>query len=218
MFIQTEATPNPATLKFIPGKSVLRRRHRRLHRQGRGAGLAARLAPVRHQGRARRVPRLRFHLGDQGRGGVAAPEADDPRRHHGALHVGRAGRGGDRQRRHRRARRTTRRTRRSSPPSRSCWRRACARQWPRTAATSPSRPSATASSICICAAPARAARARRRRCATASRTCCGTSARKCKRCRRSEPRQRELKKPRRIGGVFAFSRYETMRGDHAASR
>ena len=23
MFIQTEATPNPATLKFIPGKSVL---------------------------------------------------------------------------------------------------------------------------------------------------------------------------------------------------
>ena len=23
MFIQTEATPNPATLKFIPGKTVL---------------------------------------------------------------------------------------------------------------------------------------------------------------------------------------------------
>ena len=23
MFIQTEATPNPATLKFIPGKAVL---------------------------------------------------------------------------------------------------------------------------------------------------------------------------------------------------
>ena len=27
MFIQTEATPNPATLKFIPGRTVLDTRH-----------------------------------------------------------------------------------------------------------------------------------------------------------------------------------------------
>jgi cytochrome oxidase assembly protein ShyY1 len=29
MFIQTEATPNPATLKFIPGKVVMADRHLR---------------------------------------------------------------------------------------------------------------------------------------------------------------------------------------------
>ena len=30
MFIQTESTPNPATLKFLPGQAVLADRHRRL--------------------------------------------------------------------------------------------------------------------------------------------------------------------------------------------
>ena len=29
MFIQTEATPNPATLKFLPGRAVLDDRHAR---------------------------------------------------------------------------------------------------------------------------------------------------------------------------------------------
>ena len=33
MFIQTESTPNPATLKFLPGATVLATRHRRLARR-----------------------------------------------------------------------------------------------------------------------------------------------------------------------------------------
>ncbi len=35
MFIQTEATPNPATLKFLPGRTVLAQRHARHARHGR---------------------------------------------------------------------------------------------------------------------------------------------------------------------------------------
>ena len=67
MFIQTEATPNPATLKFIPGKSVLADGTADFTDKARGAGVAAGHAAVRHRRRARRVPRLRLHLGDQGR-------------------------------------------------------------------------------------------------------------------------------------------------------
>ena len=44
MFIQTEATPNPATLKFLPGREVLRRWHRRLPRRRAGAREASPLA------------------------------------------------------------------------------------------------------------------------------------------------------------------------------
>ena len=33
MFIQTEATPNPATLKFLPGREVMQSRHRRFPRR-----------------------------------------------------------------------------------------------------------------------------------------------------------------------------------------
>ena len=114
MFIQTEATPNPATLKFIPGKPVLAEGTADFTDKSEALASPLARAAVRHQGRARRVPRLGLHLRDQGRGGVAAPEADDPRRHHGALHVGRS-------RRRRRRPTTTRerpptipRTRRSS--------------------------------------------------------------------------------------------------------
>jgi hypothetical protein len=52
---------------------------------------------------------------------------------------------------------------------------------PRTAATSPSRASAMAWFICICAAPARAARARLRPFGTVSKTCSGISFRRCRR-------------------------------------
>ena len=47
MFIQTESTPNPATLKFLPGQTVLEHGHGRFperrgggrHRRWRGASL-----------------------------------------------------------------------------------------------------------------------------------------------------------------------------------
>ena len=37
MFIQTEQTPNPATLKFLPGRTVMPAGHRQFHRPGRGS-------------------------------------------------------------------------------------------------------------------------------------------------------------------------------------
>ena len=51
MFIQTEPTPNPATLKFIPGKPVLGDGTADFRAKSRGAGLAAGHAPVRHRRR-----------------------------------------------------------------------------------------------------------------------------------------------------------------------
>ncbi len=41
MFIQTEATPNPAVLKFLPGREVHGRRHPRVPRRERGPRLPA---------------------------------------------------------------------------------------------------------------------------------------------------------------------------------
>ena len=41
MFIQTEQTPNPATLKFLPGRPVMAAGHREFHERGGGARLAA---------------------------------------------------------------------------------------------------------------------------------------------------------------------------------
>ena len=57
MFIQTEATPNPATLKFIPGKPVLPGSTARFPRPGEAedSPLAQRLFAV--QGVTGRVPR-----------------------------------------------------------------------------------------------------------------------------------------------------------------
>ena len=46
MFIQTESTPNPATLKFLPGQTVMSRgRNRRLpeRRRGQASPLARRI-------------------------------------------------------------------------------------------------------------------------------------------------------------------------------
>ena len=85
MFIQTEATPNPATLKFLPGRDVLPA-SRAISRSAEAAGvspLAARMFAI--DGVDRRVPRLGFHLGHQATGRVGAHQAGDPRRDHGAL-------------------------------------------------------------------------------------------------------------------------------------
>ena len=101
MFIQTEATPNPATLKFIPGRTVLDTGTMEFANREAAAPLAARRTAVRRARRHRRVLRLRFRHRDQGGWRLAAPQARDPRRHHGALHVRRAASA----RRHRRQRR-----------------------------------------------------------------------------------------------------------------
>ena len=90
MFIQTEATPNPATLKFLPGRAVLETGT--LDMPNREAAAQSPLASgcsIFRQCR-RRVLRLRFHLGHQDRRRLAADQAGGPRRHHGALHVRRA--------------------------------------------------------------------------------------------------------------------------------
>ena len=65
MFIQTEATPNPATLKFIPGRTVLGEGTAEFRAKGEAnaSPLATRLFDVDGH---RRLPRHRLHLGDQG--------------------------------------------------------------------------------------------------------------------------------------------------------
>ena len=174
MFIQTEATPNPATLKFIPGQPGARRTARsnscdREATQGLAAG--ARLFEIDG------VKGVFF-----GTDFISVTKGDGEWQHLkpailGAImeHYSRAQPVTEARDRDRkapaRASSSRPRTRRPSRPSRSCSRRACGRPWPRTAATSPSRATATAWCSCICAAPARAARARRRRSVTASRTC-----------------------------------------------
>ena len=91
MFIQTEATPNPATLKFLPGRTVMRE----------GTLESATPQPPR----ARRWRERLFDVPaspacssardfitvTKARRRVAAPQAGDPRRHHGAFPVRRAG-------------------------------------------------------------------------------------------------------------------------------
>ena len=191
MFIQTEATPNPATLKFLPGRVVLpegtlrgqgRGRRRRARRWRRalfdvpgvaGVYFGARLH-LRHQGRRRQR--------------VAAGEAGGARRDHGALPVRRAGDGG---RRRRRPRTSAEEfydaadhdtvgddqgpARNPGAPGRGPRRRRHPASFP-IAARSTSR----------CTAPAPAARRRPRRSGTACRTCSSTSCRRSAKSRRSE--------------------------------
>ena len=92
MFIQTEPTPNPATLKFLPGRAVL----------------AAGTLDMRDKDTAAQSPLAERLFGIAGISGVffgsdfiavtksqrrvAAAQAVDPRRHHGAFHVRRAAR------------------------------------------------------------------------------------------------------------------------------
>jgi hypothetical protein len=58
MFIQTEATPNPATLKFLPGKVVMENGTAEFRERRRGAAIAARRSPFRDPRRHRRLFRL----------------------------------------------------------------------------------------------------------------------------------------------------------------
>ena len=51
MFIQTEATPNPATLKFIPGRDVLAEGTADFRTKIDADGLAACDTSLRHRGR-----------------------------------------------------------------------------------------------------------------------------------------------------------------------
>ena len=88
MFIQTESTPNPASLKFLPGRPVLGEgtTHRNPADPS-GRRIAAGRTAVRGRWRWRRISGLRFHYGYQDARRVAAPEAGRARCHHGALHV-----------------------------------------------------------------------------------------------------------------------------------
>ena len=93
MFIQTEQTPNPATLKFLPGKTVM------------DEGVAEFTDPTRPSGCRRWPPRVfkvdgvtgvylgaRLHQRDQGRRrGLAPAQAGRAGRHHGALPLRRPG-------------------------------------------------------------------------------------------------------------------------------
>ena len=65
MFIQTEATPNPATLKFLPGSVVMPSGtfDARSADEGVKSPLAQRLFAIPR--RCRRVLRLRFHHRDE---------------------------------------------------------------------------------------------------------------------------------------------------------
>ena len=121
MFIQTEPTPNPATLKFLPGRAVL----------------ASGTLDMRDKDAATQSPLAERLFDVAGVSGVffgsdfiavtkserrmAAAQAGHPRRHHGALHVRRADRERRRMRRHRPIARSSSRPRipRRSPPSRN---------------------------------------------------------------------------------------------------
>ena len=92
MFIQTEATPNPATLKFLPGRVVMEAGHRRFPRRRRKQAplspLAAKLFGI--PGVTGVFYGYDFINRQQGRSGMAASQARHPRHHHGAFHVRRS--------------------------------------------------------------------------------------------------------------------------------
>ena len=150
MFIQTEATPNPATLKFLPGRAVLETGTLDL----RDAADAAK-SPLAERLFAIKGVNGVFYGSDfitvskaDGEWPQLKPAILGAIMEHfmsGAplLKDGETGR-------HEPTTSSSRRpTRRSSPPSRTCSRRGCGRRSPTTAATSPSRVSRKASSICI---------------------------------------------------------------------
>ncbi len=169
MFIQTEATPNPATLKFIPGKAVL------------PSGTADFRTPTEAEDNSPLAARLFDIDGVKGvflgSDFISVTKGSTEWQHLKPMILGAImehymsgapilksdgandGAGGN----------YAPEDEETVNTSRSCWRRACARQWPRTAATSPSPVSETVLSISTCAAPARAAPVQRRRCATALR-------------------------------------------------
>ncbi len=169
MFIQTEATPNPATLKFLPGRTVLDEGTAEFRSQDEAAPspLALRLFEV---------PGVAGVFFGNDFITVTKEERDEPgfEWQHlrpailGAImeHYtsGRPVIEGSHDTNAAVLRNSSRKaTARSSTPSRNCWRRAYARPLRRMAATSPSAASRKASSTCTCAAPAPVARLRRQR-------------------------------------------------------
>ena len=121
MFIQTEATPNPATLKFLPGQPVLETGTLDLRSRDAAAKspLAERLFGI--EGVNGVFFGSDFITVSKVGGRVAAAQAGHSRRHHGALHVRRAA--AARRRDRERVRATTssssRTTPTPSPPSRT---------------------------------------------------------------------------------------------------
>ena len=114
MFIQTEATPNPATLKFLPGRAVMDEGTFEARDRGSGRAFAARQGAHAVARRHRRLLRQRLHLGDQGRRRMAASAARSARRRHRILPVRRAA-DRDGRRRRRDERRVLRRRRTPRP-------------------------------------------------------------------------------------------------------
>ena len=91
MFIQTESTPNPATLKFLPGQAVHAGRHRRLPDRGGGASspLARRIFATGGVTGVFFGPDF-VTVTKAEDVGLGAHQAGDPRRDHGALPVRRS--------------------------------------------------------------------------------------------------------------------------------
>jgi hypothetical protein len=128
MFIETEGTPNPATLKFLPGRDVM----------GMATADFATAASAERSPLATAIFELpgvtRVFLGSDfvtvtKTDAIAWQSLDDR---------------SSKARKPPRPRMSARKTPRSSPRSRSCWRPGCARRSPATAATSCSAAIATA--------------------------------------------------------------------------
>ena len=139
MFIQTESTPNPATLKFLPGPDRARNGHSRFPECRRGHGLAAGQPHLFGRQCHRCVLRLGLCHRDERRGnGLGSCETDDPWCDHGTFPIRRPS---DGRRKHRpcracRPRRSRQRDRETD--QRTAGYPACGPPWRRMAATSPS--------------------------------------------------------------------------------
>jgi len=186
MFIQTEATPNPSTLKFLPGRVVLQEGTYdfRSRAEAGVSPLAEKLFDVpgvvavffghdfvtvtkddtdwQHM-----KPAILGVVMEQFMSGqpvMSAGQSED-------IEEGEFFEAGDQQ---------------TVTPSRNFWKPVSVRRLPRMAATSPSRDSRKAWFTCPCAVPAPAVHPPRPPFSTAFRTCCAISCRKWKKSVRSE--------------------------------
>ena len=86
MFIQTEETPNPATLKFLPGRVVMERGTADFDAADKAARSPLAESLFRIDGVARIFLGSDFvTVTKTDAEGLAGPEAADPRPHHGAF-------------------------------------------------------------------------------------------------------------------------------------
>ena len=182
MFIQTEATPNPATLKYIPGRAVLDQGTLEFTdpAEGKDSPLASRLFEIDGVKGVFFGPDFISVTKGEGEWQHLKPAILGAIMEHyvsgEAVTVGEPS---------------------GSESAESEFYAPEVEETVKTIkeATSPSRAIARASSIFPCAAPAPVVRPRRRRSATASRTCFGTSSQRCKRFARFERQA-----PRRLPG------------------